>query len=205
MVSGAVTVEKLGACVEDADAGIRQTSDLNRALADTFSQQSLATQEIARNVQGIAEKATKTRGEIASITERLIKAEATAQSALDAVEDTAPVYQLVRLPVDVGAWKRRLAGILLGQAAPEKAAGFMRNRAAPALAAQLKGTAFEHHPAVVRFAQAEQVAHTEAVRMLAALSKKDWDTGTPAFNAASDAMASMLTAADELIATYQRG
>ena len=200
VVSGAATVEKLGACVEEADIGIRQTSDLNRALADMLTQQRQATQEIAQNVQGIAEKASKTRGEIASITERLVKAEITAQMALDAVEDTAPVYQLVRLPVDVGAWKRRLASVLLGQAAPDKKAAFMRAEGTPALAAQLKGTAFEQHPAFARFSSAEQEAQAEAARMVAALSKRDWDTGTPAFNAASEAMTSLLTAAAEIIA-----
>ncbi|MGH1571939.1 methyl-accepting chemotaxis protein [Methylobacterium sp. P31] len=194
VIAGLATAEKLGASVEEADAGIRQTSDLNRALADMLAQQRQATQEIVQNVQGIAEKATKTRGEIATITERLVKAETTAQIALNAVEDTAPVYQLVRLPVDVGAWKRRLASILLGQAAPDTRAALMRDEGSPALAVQLKGTAFEQRPAYARFARAEQEAQTEATRMMAALSKRDWDTGTPAFSAASEAMASMLAA-----------
>lgn len=203
VVSGAATVEKLGACVEEADAGIRQTSDLNRALADTLSQQRQATQEIAQNVQGIAEKATKTRGEIASITDRLVKAEATAQMAVDAIEDMGPIYQLVRLPVDVGAWKRRLANILLGQAAPEQTAAFMRDQATPALAMQLKGSAAEQHSAFVRFAKAEQTAQTEAARMVAALAEKDWDTGTLSYRAVEAAMVDMLKEADALMAAYQ--
>ena len=205
VASGATTVEKLGACVEQADAGIRQTSDLNRALSETLGQQRQATQEIAQNVQGIAEKATKTRGEIASITQRLVKAETTAQRALDVVDDTAPIYQLVRLPVDVGTWKRRLATMLSGQSAPDEAAASMRSPSAPALAMQLKGTALEQHPAFTRFVRAEQTAHAEAARMIAALAKRDWDTGTPAFSAASDAMANMLLAANEMLVADQRG
>lgn len=199
VVVGSATVEKLGACVEEADASIRQTSDLNRALADMLAQQRQATQEIAQNVQGIAEKATKTRGEIASITERLVKAEGTAQMALDAVEDITPVYSLVRLPVDVGAWKRRLASILLGQITPDTRLAYMRDKALPSLAAQLQGTACSKHPALTRFAQAEQEAQVEAARMVSALSKQDWDTGTPAFSAASEAMTIMLAAADEMV------
>jgi methyl-accepting chemotaxis protein len=200
VIAGSATVEKLGACVEEADAGIRQTSDLNRALADMLGQQRQATQEIAQNVQGIAEKATKTRGEIASITERLVKAETTAHMALNAVEDTAPAYPLVRLPVDVGAWKRRLAGILLGQAAPDEGAAFMRGEGSPTLAVQLKGSALEQHPAFARFARAEQQAQADAKRMVAALAKRDWDTATPAFSSASEAMTSMLAGAAEMIA-----
>lgn len=199
VVSGAATVEKLGACVEEADAGIRTTSDLNRALSETLGQQRQATQEIAQNVQGIAEKATKTRGEIASITERLVKAESVAQMALDTVEDTAPAYALVRLAGDIGAWKRRLARILLGQAAPDASAATMRSQSTHALGVQLKGTSLEQHPAFTRLVRAEQAAQTEAARMIAALAKRDWDTGTPAFSAASEAMAEMLAAAGDLI------
>ncbi|WP_267428613.1 methyl-accepting chemotaxis protein [Methylobacterium sp. GC_Met_2] len=200
VISGTATVEKLGACVEEADAGIRQTSDLNRALSETLGQQRQATQEIAQNVQGIAEKASKTRGEIASITERLVKAEAAAQKALDAAEDATPACQLVRLPLDVGAWKRRLAGILLGQASPDTAATTMRGQSSPTLAVQLRGTSLEQRSAFSRLVRAEQAAHTEAARMTAALAKRDWDTGTPAFNNAADAMAEMLAAASDLIA-----
>ncbi|MCJ2049363.1 methyl-accepting chemotaxis protein [Methylobacterium sp. J-070] len=203
VIAGSATVEKLGACVEEADASIRQTSDLNRALADTLGQQRLATQEIAQNVQGIAEKATKTRGEIASITARLVAAEATALKALDAADETAPAYQLVRLPGDVGAWKRRLANILLGQAAPDTTAAAMRDQSAPELAVQLKDTAVEQRPAFTRFVRAEQLALTEAAQMIAALAKRDWETGTPAFSAASEAMAGMLVAASELTVAHQ--
>ncbi|MCJ2133311.1 hypothetical protein MKK69_04395 [Methylobacterium sp. J-026] len=201
VIAGSATVEKLGACVEEADSGIRQTSDLNRALSETLSQQRQATQEIAQNVQGIAAKATKTRGEIASITARLVAAEATALEALDAADETAPAYQLVRLPGYVGAWKRRLANILLGQAAADTTAVAMRGQSTPALSVQLSGTAVEKHPAFTRFARAEQLALTEAARMITALAKRDWDTGTPAFSAASEAMAAMLTAADDLAAS----
>lgn len=151
VVSGAAMVEKLGGCVEEADTGIRQTSDLNRALADMLAQQRQATQEIAQNVHGIAEKATKTRGEIASITERLVSAKTAAQKALDAAEETAPTYHLVRLAGDVGVWKRRLANVLLGQAAPDRRAASMREETTPAVATQLRGTFFEKHPAYARF------------------------------------------------------
>ena len=123
--------------------------------------------------------------------------------ALDAVGDTSPAYQLARLPVDVGAWKRRLANILLGQAAPEMVATYMRGQATPALALQLKGTAFEKHPAFMRLAKAEQAAQAEAAQMITALGKKDWDTGTPAYRAVEAAMAEMLKAADELMAAHQ--
>lgn len=39
--------------------------------------------------------------------------------------------------------------------------------------------------------------------MIAALSRRDWENGTPAFTAASEAMTRMLAAADELIASQR--
>ncbi len=52
---------------------------MGQALATALEQQRAATSEISRSVNGIAEKATKTRTEIDAITKRLLKAEAMAQ------------------------------------------------------------------------------------------------------------------------------
>jgi hypothetical protein len=39
--------------------------------------------------------------------------------------------------------------------------------------------------------------------MVAALSNRDWNTGTPAFDAASEAMTRMLVAADDWMASQR--
>lgn len=90
VTTGSALVAHLSTRVEEADTGITRTSELNRALTGMLIQQRGATEEIAAHVQGIAEKATKTKEEIEAVTERLVKAEAGARMTLDAVEAGDP-------------------------------------------------------------------------------------------------------------------
>ncbi|WP_336485733.1 methyl-accepting chemotaxis protein [Methylobacterium nigriterrae] len=204
VAGGNAIVSQLGSRIEEAEAGITQTSHLTLALSEMLSQQRMATEEIAKNVQGIAEKSAKTRTEIDSITDRLVKAEGSAQMTLDAVDAASPVYGLVRLPADIGAWKRRLARVLAGFAPAEKGAAAMRDGAAGRLARLLDAGPLAGHRAVAVFAQAEEAAHREADRMVSAIARSDWESGTPAYRAASKAMKEMLDAADELVAASAR-
>ncbi|KAB1073718.1 methyl-accepting chemotaxis protein [Methylobacterium planeticum] len=200
VAGGNAIVEQLGSRIADAEAGITQTTDLTRALAEMLMQQRSATEEIARNVQGIAEKSAKTRTEIESITDRLVKAEGSAQMTLDAVEPGSPTYDLVRLPADIGAWKRRLARILSGLAPPQADAAAMRAGATQRIGQRLHDGAFGNRQAVAAFVQAEDAALREAERMISSITRSDWDQGTPAYRAASKAMKDMLDAAQDLIA-----
>ncbi len=76
---GGVVVASLGAQVEDAGSQIARSNEMGQALATALEQQRAATSEISRSVNGIAEKAAKTRTEIDAITKRLLKAEAMAR------------------------------------------------------------------------------------------------------------------------------
>ena len=199
VATGAETVAHLGVRIEEADAGICQTNDLNRALSEMLSQQRSATQEISQNIQGIAEKAQKTRGEIESITSRLVKAEANAQMSLDAMGDASSELRLVRLPADIGLWKRGLARILVGQAPADPSAAVMRGQKSAGFCEGLRDSDVARHPAFAALARAEETACAEAEKMVAAIARSDWDIGTPAYRAASSAMKDMLTAADQLL------
>ena len=58
----------------------------------------------------------------------------------------------------------------------------------------------EQHPTFALLVRAELGALTGAARMIAALLKRGWGTGTSAFRAASDAITEISTATSELIA-----
>ncbi|AWN41395.1 methyl-accepting chemotaxis protein [Methylobacterium durans] len=201
VAGGSAIVAELGTRIAEAETGITETSSLTQALAQTLGQQRTATEEIARNVQDIAEKSAKTRTEIDSITERLVKTESSAQMTLDAVEEAAPVYPLVRLPADIGTWKRRLARILAGFAPAEAAAAAMRVGETVRLSQILAQGPESGHPAFSAFSRAEETALREAEQMVRAIARSDWDAGTPAFRAASKAMKDMLDAADQIART----
>ncbi|WP_132251165.1 methyl-accepting chemotaxis protein [Methylobacterium segetis] len=198
VASGGSIVAQLGSRIAEAETGITETSSLTHALAQTLGQQRTATEEIARNVQEIAEKSAKTRTEIDSITERLAKAENTAQTALDAVAEPDPVYPLLRLPADIGTWKRRLARILAGFTPPEPGAAAMRPGQTLRLSQILAQGPEAGHPALPAFGRAEEAALREAEQMVQAIARSDWDSGTPAYRAASKAMKDMLDAAEAI-------
>lgn len=67
------------------------------------------------------------------------------------------------------------------------------------MSARLAGTAMAAHPAFGRFATAETRALAEAAKMLDAIKASNWDVGTPAYQAAADAMKDMLTTAKEIL------
>ena len=111
----------------------------------------------------------------------------------------APAYALVRLPADVGAWKRKLARVLVGLAQPEDALATLTGRPGDSISARLAGTAPAAHPAFGRFAAAEARALAEAGKMLEAIKASNWDIGTPAYQAAAEAMKDMLATAKEIV------
>ncbi|WP_342149965.1 methyl-accepting chemotaxis protein [Methylorubrum sp. SB2] len=197
VATGNTVVENLGGRVEDAAERIAQTSELNAALAAALGQQRGATSEISGSVQSIAEKAAKTRTEIDSITGRLVKAETLAQAGL---EDSSGLdhYELVRLPADIGLWKRALATILVGFSPANQAAATLRDRAAKRAAEAARGHGADAS-AVEAFLTAEAKAHEEAARMVTAISQNNWDVGTPAYKAATAAMKDMIKAAERIV------
>ncbi|AWI89427.1 chemotaxis protein [Methylobacterium sp. DM1] len=195
--TGSTVVDSLGTRVEGAAEQIARTSEMTTALAAAITQQSSATAEISSSVQNIAAKAAKTRTEIDSITKRLVKAETLAQTAL-ADASGLGLYELVRLPADLGLWKRGLATILLGAAPADPAAAVLRNRAARQVAQGLTADPTRRQWADA-FLKAEATAHDEAERMVKAIAQNNWDVGTPAYQAANAAMKDMAEAAARII------
>lgn len=199
IASGRSIVDNLEQRIGDANARIGHASDLNQAISQMLGQQRAATSEISTSVQSIAGKAAKTHEEIEKITNRLVRAESAGQTALASSARTSPAYTLVRLPADVGAWKRKLARILVGLAQPDASLATLTGRAGDSVSGRLAGTAMAAHPAFGRFATAETRALAEAAKMLDAIKAGNWDVGTPAYQAAADAMKDMLTTAKEIV------
>ncbi|KQP75428.1 chemotaxis protein [Methylobacterium sp. Leaf465] len=198
VTTGRTIVDHLEHRIVETNARIAQASDLNQAISHMLGQQRAATSEISTSVQNIAAKASKTHEEIEKITSRLVRAEATGQTALNANARDVPVYALVRLPADLGAWKRKLARVLVGMAQPDPILATPSGQPGRSLKTDLAGTAPAAHPAFARLVAAESKAFAEAGKMLEALKASNWDVGTPAYQAAAEAMKEMLVAAKEI-------
>ncbi|KQP58098.1 methyl-accepting chemotaxis protein [Methylobacterium sp. Leaf108] len=195
VTTGRTIVEQLESRVAQTNDRISQASNLNQAISQMLGQQRSATAEISTSVQGIAAKASKTHEEIEKITVRLKQAEDLGQTSLDTAGANIPNFVLVRMPADIGVWKRKLATILVGLAPPEAGAATISGRPGPTIAETLARSDYANHPAMARFARAERTALDEAARMIAAIAASDWGTGTPAYTAATDAMGVMIEAA----------
>ncbi|TGD99825.1 methyl-accepting chemotaxis protein [Methylobacterium nonmethylotrophicum] len=193
VASGTAAVTRVEARVAQEGETVARSAEGIRALADVLSQQEAATAEISAGVQQVAGKAHKTHGEIDGLMAVLVRAETAAQTALDAgAARGLPGYALVRLPADVGVWKRRLAAALvgLGQASaavtPFGAGG----------AADLGVDAAD--PAAARLLAACAEARRQAAEMVEALGQSAWDRAIPAFQAFEAAAKTMVAAAGDV-------
>jgi len=195
VATGRTIVDGLEARVSQANDRIGEASDLNRAIAHMLGQQRQATAEISGNVQNIAGKATKTHEEIEQITNRLVKAEALGQKALATGGRDLTTHALVRLPADIGAWKRKLARVLVGLAEPSRDLAKLPWSDGASLGLVLRTGPLSEHPALGELLKAEAKALEEADRMIGALATQNWDVGTPAYRNATDAMKTMLETA----------
>ncbi|WP_053082551.1 hypothetical protein [Methylobacterium platani] len=151
--------------------------------------QKSATAEISAGVQGVAGKKQKSGNEIDGLMAILVRAETAAKAALDAGAGRGlPAYALVRLPADVGAWKRRLAAALVGLgAAGEAVPPFGEAAADLGLEAA--------DPAAARLLAAGAEARRHAAAMTEALAVHAWDKAIPAFQAFEAAARTMVDSA----------
>jgi methyl-accepting chemotaxis protein len=199
VATGRSIVEGLENRVAQANDQIGKATDLNHAIAQMLGQQRSATAEISTTVQGIAGKAAKTHEEIAQITDRLVKAEAMGQKALANGPQDQSTYAIVRLPADVGAWKRKLARVLVGLAEPDRGLVKLPWNNGVSLGAVLRTGPFGNHPSLPDLLKAEAKAVEEAERMISALAAHNWDVGTPAYKEAAAAMKTMLDTAQIML------
>lgn len=154
--------------VEEESAAIAHAAGEMRALADVMNEQRRATSEISSSVEQIATGTQKARGEIAQAISRLVNLESASRTILtaDGSVDGAAVA-LARLPADLGAWKRKLAAILVGlDEADARSVGFP-SQDAVALSVPLRNalTAAERHAGIV----------------VSGVQGHNWDLATPAY------------------------
>ncbi|BCM82169.1 methyl-accepting chemotaxis protein [Methylobacterium indicum] len=191
VASGTAAVTRVEArVVQEGDAVARSAEGI-RALAEVLGQQEAATAEISSGVQQVAGKAQKTRDEIDGLMAILVRAETKAQEVLDAgTARSLPGYRLLRMPADVGMWKRRLAATLVGL-----------GQASAAVPPFASGDAAElgidpAHPAASQITASCAEARRHAAAMVEALAAGAWDKAIPAFQA-FEAVAKTLVAAAE--------
>ncbi|AWN46207.1 chemotaxis protein [Methylobacterium terrae] len=195
VADGTAAVARVEARVAQEGEAVARSAEGIRALAEVLGQQESATAEISAGVQQVASKAQKTREEIDGLMTILVRAETAAQAALEtgAARDL-PAYPLVRLPADVGVWKRRLAAALVGlgpvtAAVPPFGAG---------TAAELGVESTD--PAAARLLAASTEARRQAAAMADALGASAWDKAIPAFQAFEAAAKTMVAVAGEITA-----
>ncbi|MFH6784251.1 MULTISPECIES: methyl-accepting chemotaxis protein [Methylobacterium] len=195
VAEGSAAVSRVEARVAQEGEAVARSAEGIRALADVLGQQEAATAEISAGVQQVAGKAQKTRDEIDGLMTILVRAETAAQGALDAgAARNLPAYALVRLPADVGAWKRRLAAALVGLGSA--------SAAVPPFGA---GAATDFgidpaDPAAARLLAASAEARRHAAAMADALGVGAWDRAIPAFQAFEAAATTMVAAAGAITA-----
>ncbi|SEP32730.1 Methyl-accepting chemotaxis protein [Methylobacterium sp. ap11] len=191
VASGTAAVARVEArVVQEGDAVARSAEGI-RALAEVLGQQDAATAEISSGVQQVAGKAQKTSDEIKSLMAILVRAETKAQEVLDAgATRDLPGYRLLRLPADMGMWKRRLAAALvgLGQASAAVPAFATSDAAEFGLDAS--------HPATPQIVAACTEARRHAATMIEALGVGAWDKAIPAFQAFEAAAKTLVTTAE---------
>ncbi|KMO30314.1 chemotaxis protein, partial [Methylobacterium tarhaniae] len=192
VASGTAAVARVESRVAQEGQAVARSAEGIRALAEVLGQQEAATAEISAGVQQVAGKAQKTRSEIDGLMEILVRAEAAAQDALGASAARGlSAYALVRLPADMGMWKRRLAAALVGLGSVGAAEPPFRDAAA-----DLGIDATD--PAAARLIAAGAEAKGHAAAMAAALGQNDWGKAIPAYQAFETAAKAMVAAAEGL-------
>jgi hypothetical protein len=201
VVAGDAVTTRIGAQVEEAERQIAVSAERARDLAEALGQQRSATGEISKRVAQIAEKASKTRGEIDNVIKRLTNAESLAATALDSGEARGiERYPVVRLPADVAASKRRVAAALVGLAPPNHGNWVPAEERIARFCETLDASA-----AVVELRKAAGAARKEAAAVFDAVKAQDWNRATPAFIAYEKALGDALTAAKRVEDAAQRG
>ncbi len=190
VAGGTAAVSRVEARVAQEGQAVARSAEGIRALAEVLGQQEAATAEISSSVQQVAGKAQKTSTEITGLMTILVRAETAAQEALEAgAARGLPAYALVRLPADLGMWKRRLAAALVGLGQVSAAVPPFRDAATdlgvdPA------------DPNAARVVAAGAEAQRQAAAMAEALGRNDWGSAIPAFQAFETAAKAMVDAAD---------
>jgi hypothetical protein len=201
VAAGEAVATRIGVQVEDAERQIAASAERARVLAQGLSQQRSATAEISKRVAQIAEKASKTRGEIDSVVKRLTNAEGLAATALAQGEARGiEHYPALRLPADVAASKRRVAAALVGLAPPEHGTWVPAEERMARFCETLDASA-----AVVELRRAAGAARKEGAAVFDAVKAQDWNRATPAFIAYEKALGEALSAAKRIGDAAQSG
>jgi len=179
--AGTEAMSRANARVEEESASVAAAAAEMRAMAEVMDQQIVATSEISESVLRIAAGTEKSRGEIKDAVGNLDGLESLSRELLQSSESDAVSYRLARLPADCSAWRRRLAGTLVGLSpATDEAAMFPGP----------SGTV----PPAVR--NALDGAIRNASTMVKAIRAQDWDRATQSFRDFEAGLKDAVAAAD---------
>ncbi len=198
--TGEATVTRAGAQIGAIGSRIETITQRMAALVDVLGEQRAATDEISASGTKIAEKAKKTRKEIAGSLDRLIKAESAGREAVDAAASQhGDTGELRRAKADLTVWKRKLAATLVGLAKPDAALVAAENRRLARWCEGVADPVLRNRPAFAALAAAESKALGDAQRLLDAVRGSNWKAATDAYMAAETAIQDAIAQADTLI------
>jgi methyl-accepting chemotaxis protein len=197
--AGEATVSRASAQIDAIGGRIETITQRMAALVDVLGEQRAATDEISASGTKIADKAKKTRKEIAGSLDRLIKAETAGREAVDAAAaQHGDSGELIRAKADLMVWKRKLAATLVGLAKPDAALVASDHRRLARWSDTVADPVLRNHPAFASLRDAERKAHGDAQRLLDAVRAGNWKGATDAYVAAETAIQDAIAQADML-------
>ncbi len=169
-------------------------------LTSEVSQQQNATREISTSVKNISEKASKVRREVDASLTRVNQAE---ERALKVMRDAGKLgvtqHEIMTIPGEAMAWKRRLAATLVGLISPAQDNEVCASRKLAAWCSQGADPAIRKEPDFIALQAADEEAHRAAREMIGLIQRQDWGKATEAYVSADKAISTMIKSASSLL------
>ncbi len=199
VASGAMSVKAADSRVLKIGERMDVFSTTTATLADVLREQRAATDDMSGRIGKIAAKAKKTRGEIDSCLERLLKVETTACAAIQSAQTKGlPAFDLLSAKAHLTAWKRKLAAVLVCLVKPTLDLVEREPRRLAEWAETVGDPAIRAHAAFSTVQSAEASAHDHTRRLLEAVRAGQWKAATDAYMAADAAIGEAIAAAGKL-------
>ena len=187
------------ACRIDAIAGAIQ------AVSDQLGQQTIASEEISRNITTISEKAGKVRQEIESSLEVFQKSEGSLKNVIDRCAAAgAPSPELLTECAALIPWKRKLAATLVGAIPAVEETAECSKRALRGYLERSGDQVLKEMPEWSALKSADDKAHNAASRMITSIKAQDWERAIPAYNEADKAICEALDKCQSILTRLSR-
>ena len=154
---------------------------------------------MSSSIFGIAKEAAQTREEIDTINAGLVASEGRLRCSFVAHGQNGDArIALLRLPVDTAAWKRKLAGALVGLEAGQDGSDLFDGRPLRRALEGMQSSGDGQSATIIALLATEARAFEQARAVVAALAKHDDTTATGAYMDCDRELADLCATADRL-------